>query len=38
MHSTIQHLTAVELEQGLAEVLASPADEGRLEAIVVRPA
>ncbi len=38
MHSEAQHLTAIELEQGLAEVLASPADAGRLEAIFVRPA
>jgi hypothetical protein len=38
MHRTTQHLTAIELEQGLTEVLASPADEGRLEAIVIRPA
>jgi hypothetical protein len=38
MHTVPNHATAVELEQGLAEVLASPRDEGRLNAIVVRPA
>jgi hypothetical protein len=38
MHNTTQHTTAVELEQGLAEVLASPTDSGRLTAIFVRPA
>ena len=38
MHSAIQHLTSIELEQGLPEVLASPSDVGRLDAIVVRPA
>jgi hypothetical protein len=32
------HASAVELEQGLAEVLASPTDAGRLTAIFVRPA
>jgi hypothetical protein len=37
MHTAIQHLTAIELEHGLSEVLASPSDAGRLEAIVVRP-
>jgi hypothetical protein len=37
MHSVAQHLTAIELEQGLPNVLASPADVGRLEAIVIRP-
>lgn len=30
-------LTALELEQGLAEVLVSPRDEGLLQAIFVRP-
>jgi MOSC domain-containing protein YiiM len=38
MHNPALHLTAVELEQGLPEVLASPSDAGRLEAIFVRPA
>jgi hypothetical protein len=38
MHNVIQHLTSVEMEQGLPEVCASPADEGRLESIVIRPA
>jgi MOSC domain-containing protein len=38
MHTAPNHLSAVELEQGLSDVLASPQDEGRLEAIVVRPA
>jgi hypothetical protein len=38
MHTAPNHLSAVELEQGLSEVLASPRDTGRLEAIVVRPA
>jgi hypothetical protein len=38
MHDTIQHLNTIELEQGLADVLASPAQEGRLMSIVVRPA
>jgi hypothetical protein len=38
MHSAIQHLSAIELEQGLPEVLASPRDDGRLAAIIVRPA
>ena len=38
MHSAPQHLSTIELEQGLPEVLASPRDAGRLEAIVVRPA
>jgi hypothetical protein len=38
MHETIQHVSEVELEQGLSEVLASPRDYGRLEAIFVRPA
>ena len=31
------HLSRAELEAGLPEILASPADGGRLEAIVVRP-
>lgn len=34
----MQHRSAIELEQGLSEVLESPRDEGRLEAIVIRPA
>lgn len=38
MQTALQHLSAVELEQGLPDVLASPRDDGRLEAIVVRPA
>jgi MOSC domain-containing protein YiiM len=32
------HLSALELEPGLADVLESPADNGRLESIFVRPA
>jgi MOSC domain-containing protein YiiM len=38
MNSAAHHVTAVELEQALPEVLASPPDEGRLTAIFVRPA
>lgn len=38
MHTAPHQRSAVELEQGLAEVLASPRDAGRLEAIVIRPA
>jgi MOSC domain len=38
MHTAPNHLSAVELERGFPEVLASPQDTGRLEAIVVRPA
>jgi hypothetical protein len=38
MHDSVLHLSAIELEQGLAEVLESPRDSGRLEAIFVRPA
>jgi MOSC domain-containing protein YiiM len=38
MQTALQHLSAVELEQGLPDVLASPRDNGRLAAIVVRPA
>jgi MOSC domain-containing protein YiiM len=38
MHNTNQHASAGELELGLAEVLASPTDSGRLTAIFVRPA
>lgn len=37
MHDDICHITAVELEQGLSEVVASPGDAGKLVAIVVRP-
>jgi MOSC domain-containing protein YiiM len=33
-----RHLSIAELEHGLPEVLASPCDDGRLVAIVVRPA
>lgn len=32
-----KHLTRAELEAGLPEILASPKDEGVLEAIVIRP-
>ncbi len=32
------HLTRAELQAGLPHILASPADDGTLEAIVVRPA
>jgi hypothetical protein len=38
MHTVPNHVSAVELEQGLSDVLASPPDAGQLEAIVVRPA
>ena len=38
MQTAPRHLTTAELEQGLADVLASPQDEGRLAAIVIRPA
>jgi hypothetical protein len=38
MHNAAEHASTVELEQGLAQVLASPTDTGRLEAIFVRPA
>ncbi|MFT5449270.1 MAG: hypothetical protein ACI9DC_004459 [Gammaproteobacteria bacterium] len=31
------HLTGEELEAGLAHILESPRDSGRLEAIVARP-
>ena len=37
MHSSPKHLTAVEFEQGLAEVLLSPKDNGLLKAVFVRP-
>ena len=38
MPNTTRQRTADELEQGLVDVLESPRDSGRLEAIVVRPA
>jgi MOSC domain-containing protein YiiM len=38
MDTAPRHLSTSELEQGLADVLATPCDEGRLVAIVVRPA
>jgi len=38
MHEDSQHLTTLELEQGIPLVLESPADAGRLAAIFVRPA
>jgi hypothetical protein len=38
MHEAALHLSAIELEQGLPEVLQSPRDIGRLMAVVVRPA
>lgn len=38
MHTAPHHRSALELEQGLLNVLASPRDAGRLEAIAVRPA
>jgi hypothetical protein len=38
MHHTIHHRSAIELEHGLPDVLQSPRDAGRLEAIVIRPA
>jgi hypothetical protein len=38
MHNATQHVSTVELEQGLSEVLASPTDAGHLTAIFVRPA
>jgi len=34
----MQHRSTVELEAGLPEVMESPRDQGRLEAIVIRPA
>jgi MOSC domain-containing protein YiiM len=36
MHTPITERTALEMEQSLAEVLASPVDDGPLEAIFVR--
>jgi MOSC domain len=38
MDSAPRHLTEGDLEQGLPDVVASPPEFGRLEAIVVRPA
>jgi hypothetical protein len=38
MHKTFQHASIDELEQKLSEVLASPADSGKLTTIFVRPA
>jgi len=38
MHEAPQYLSTLELEQGLPEVLQSPADDGRLKSIFVRPA
>lgn len=38
MNRTGGYVTAAELEERIAEVVASPSDVGRLEAIVVRPA
>lgn len=38
MHDAPHHLSTVELEQGLSEVLESPSDNGRLTSIFVRPA
>ncbi len=32
-----KHLTRAELDAGLPEILASPADNGTLRAIVIRP-
>jgi hypothetical protein len=38
MHNVTEHASAIELQQGLSEVLASPTDAGHLTAIFVRPA
>ena len=38
MNKSAVHVTAAELEEQIAEVVASPSDVGRLMAIVVRPA
>lgn len=38
MNTSPVHLSTAEIEQGMAEVLASPTDEGQLTAIFVRPA
>jgi MOSC domain-containing protein YiiM len=37
MQTQVKHVTANKLEAGLDDVLASPSDNGRLEAIVIRP-
>src|SRR5262245_58539661 len=36
-HTAAQHVTALELEQALADILAAPADGGTLQAVFVRP-
>jgi len=33
----VEHLTTEQIEAGLSDVLASPKDQGKLEAIVIRP-
>jgi hypothetical protein len=38
MHNAVSQVSTVELNQGLADVVASPTEVGRLESIVVRPA
>lgn len=38
MNNTVRQLTTSELEQGLDDILASPADGGTLELVVTRPA
>jgi hypothetical protein len=38
MHEAATHMSAVELEQALPDVLASPPDAGTVDAIFVRPA
>jgi hypothetical protein len=38
MHNATQHVSTIELEQGLSDVLTSPIDTGHLTAIFVRPA
>jgi hypothetical protein len=38
MHAAPQHASSLELEQGLADVLESPRDSGRLVTVFVRPA
>jgi len=37
MHNPVSHVSALELDQGLADVIASPSETGRLEFIFVRP-
>jgi MOSC domain-containing protein YiiM len=37
MQTAASHLTALDLEHGLSDVLASPRDDGRVKAIFVRP-